>query len=158
MKENLEKNPEELEKRLGHPPTMSLLEFADKHAPGLIENFGLHMMLKHLTNPDRIQEFMDMDWAAHSIPSARNELLTCDRPLWYFENPQHEQFTMVMPLSPRTLFVASKTAALSQRITTESDSRIADKVNTSIISRARERVYGRAHIRFAERIFGAKNW
>lgn len=156
LKEKLNENPAEVERILGHRPTMSLLEFTEKSRPGLVENFGLDMMLRHLTNEDRLKEVMGMEWSAHSVPASNNELLTCDRPLWYMENPTHKEFAMVLPLSPRVLFVASRNGKLNRAITHEREGLIAEKLNVSIISRALERVYGRARPAFVERVFRAQ--
>lgn len=153
LRASLNQNPEEFEKVRGTAQEFTLLEWTEKRFPGLLENFGLEMLIRFLGKPENIQPFMDLEWSAHSIPSSSVEFLTGDRPLWYFQNPQHSHFSIVMPLSPRTIFVGSRVAEFSRAIIDEGENRIARKVNASIISRAEERVYGRAKFAYVDKLF-----
>src|SRR5262249_20060225 len=55
LREKLNENPEEVEKALGYKPSLTLLEWAEKNAPDRLANFGLEILLKHLTSEDLIQ-------------------------------------------------------------------------------------------------------
>lgn len=153
LRENLDSDPEEVEKRLGYKPPYTLSEWTEKNRPDVLANFGLHILIKYLTREDLIQPFMDMEWSVHGIPGAANEFLTCDRPFWYFENPKHPKFSMMMTLSPRVVFIASRTAELGTNIASQSHSMVARRVNESVFSRALERVYGRAKLEYVNKLF-----
>jgi hypothetical protein len=135
-------DPEEVEKALGYKPPFTLLEWTEKHFPDRIANFHLRMLLRHVTRQDLIQQFMDMDWTVHEVQSRHKELLTCDRPLWYFERPEHPKFAMMMTLSPRTVFIAANTIELANKMTATPSMRLARLINESVFNRAYERVYG----------------
>lgn len=153
LREKLNDNPEEVEERLGYKPPFTLVEWVEQNAPDRIANFGLHMLIKHLTRPDHIQRFMDMVWTVHEPQARHKELLTCDRPLWYFENPEHPQFTMMMTLSPKTVFIASKTNALAEKMVGMPPMRLVRRINESVFNRANERVYGRTSFEYAKQMF-----
>lgn len=155
LKATLNQSPEEFERVRGSTSELTLLEWTENRVPGLIENFGLEVLVRFLGEDKNIQPFMDLEWSAHSIPSSNVEFLTGDRPLWYFQNPQHSHFSIVMPLSPRTIFVGSRVAEFSRAIIDEGENSIARKVNTSIVSRANERVYGRAKFAYVDKTFKA---
>ncbi len=145
--------PEELEKALGYKPPFTLLEWTERNFPDQIANFHLRMLLKFVTRDDLIQQFMDMDWTVHKVRSRHKELLTCDRPLWYLENPQHRKFTMMMTLSPRTVFIAAKNTDLADKMAATPSMKLARLINESVFNRAYERVYGRTTIEYAQKSF-----
>jgi hypothetical protein len=153
LRKNLNENPEEIEKALGRKPEFTLVEWAEKHAPEKLANFGLQMLLKYLTRDDLIQQFMDMEWTVHQPPSRHKELLTCDRPLWYFGKPDDPKFTMMMTLSPRTVFIAAKTMALADKMAATPSMKLARLINESVFNRAYERVYGRTTLENATKLF-----
>jgi hypothetical protein len=153
LRRKLEENPKLVEQELGYKPPFTLTEWAEKHAPDQIANFGLTMLLKYLTRNDIIQQFMDMEWTAHTVRSRHKELLTCDRPLWYFEKPDSPKFTMMMTLSPRTVFIAAKTTELADKMTKMPSMKLARLINESVFNRAYERVYGRLPEDVATRMF-----
>ncbi|MBX3502116.1 MAG: DUF4238 domain-containing protein [Alphaproteobacteria bacterium] len=144
------KNPDEYERAKGSASEATFVEWIDKHYPGLIDNFGLDTMARHITNSDRIREYVDLKWSAHTIPDSNAPLITTDRPLWFWQNPSHPQFSIVMPLSPRSMFVAAHTEAFAENIARADHSDLAAKVNASLIHRARERVYGRIELSLLE--------
>jgi hypothetical protein len=139
--------------RYSSPPPMSLLEWTEQRVPGLIENFGIELLARQLVRPEMVQPFMDLEWSAHSFPETNVELLIGDRPLWYYERPDHAHFSIALPLSPRVLFVGSRQPQFSRDMVDAGQNAIARKVNISMVSRAVERVYGRAELKFVDRTF-----
>lgn len=153
LRKKLEENPEEVEEKLGYKPPFTLTEWVEKHAPDQLANFGLKMLLKYLTRDDIIQQFMDMIWTVHPSNSRHKELLTCDRPLWYFGKPHDHNFTMMMTLSPRSVFIAAKTDDLAEKMKAMPSMKLARLINESVFNRAYERVYGRVPEDVATRMF-----
>lgn len=158
LREKLNENPEELESALGQKPPFTLYEWTEKNAPDQLANFHLKVLLNHLTSQDLIQPFMDMDWVMHRIPERTKEVLTCDRPFWYMENPQHPRFVMMMPLSPRRVFIASKNPAISDALTRKPPMLLVRRINESVFNRAAERVYGRTTLDYATTLFRRSRW
>jgi hypothetical protein len=146
-------DPAEIEKALGYKPPFTLLEWTEKHFPGQIANFHLRMLIKHMTREELVQLYMDMDWTVHRVRSRHKELLTCDRPLWYLHNPNHPNFTMMMTLSPRVVFIAAKSQQLADSMAATPTMRLARLINQSVFNAAQERVYGRTTLEYAQRAF-----
>lgn len=153
LREKLNEDPEEVEKALGYKLPVTLAEWTEKNAPERIANAGLQQLVKYLTNKDHIQRYMDMMWTVHEPPSRHKELLTCDRPLWYFRDPEHREFTVMMTLSPRTVFIATKNPAFADKLAATPSMRLARKINESVFDRAAERVYGRTTLAYATEQF-----
>lgn len=150
---DLNDKPEALEKALGKPPPFTLLEWAKKNAPGELANFHLRLLFRHVTDEKLIQTYMDMDWTVHPIAPRQSEVLTCDRPLWYLENPEHLLFTVMLPLSPRRVFIAAKNLMLASDFTALPPRQQVRRINESVFNRADERVYGRANLDYATKLF-----
>ena len=153
LRERLDEKPEELEQALGLKPPYTLREWTEQNAPDQIANFGLRILLKHLTDEKLIQTFMDMVWMVHPIPERAKEVLTCDRPLWFMENPQHPRFVIVMTLSPRRVFIASKDPAVLDRLIQTPPMQLVLRINESMFNNADERVYGRTTLSTATKLF-----
>jgi Protein of unknown function (DUF4238) len=149
----LSTDPKEVEKALGYKPPFTLLEWTEKHFPDQIANFHLRMLLKYLTRQELVQQFMGMDWTIHEVQSRHKELLTCDRPLWYFGKPEHPKFALMMTLSPRTVFIAANTIDLANKMAATPSMRLARLINESVFNRAFERVYGRTTLEYATKYF-----
>lgn len=153
LRKQLNENPKEVEKALGYKLPVSLSEWAEKHMPYKVANIWLRNLMKYLTRKDHIQRYMDMVWTVHGPSSRHKELLTCDRPLWYFQNPEHREFTVMMTLSPRTVFIATKNPAFADKLAATPSMRLARRINESVFDRAHERVYGRTTHDYATQQF-----
>jgi hypothetical protein len=153
LRDKLEDQPERVEQELGYKPNFTLAEWAEKNAPAQLSNFYLSMLLKFIVREDVIQRYMDMEWTVHEPRSRHKEFLTCDRPLWYHRRPEHPQFTVMMTLSPQTVFIASSSPEQAQRFINVVPMRLTRLVNESVFNKARERVYGRTSLDVATRLF-----
>ena len=149
LRKQLNENPEEVERALGYKLPVSLFEWAEKNMPHEVANIWLRNLMKYLTRKDHIQPYMDMVWTVHEPGTRHKEFLISDRPLWYFENPDHPRFTVVMPLSPRVVFIAAKTDALAQKMARTASMKLVRLINESMFERAHERVYGRMSLAYA---------
>ncbi len=108
-------------------------------------------MVKFLVNADRIREFLEMEWIVHGLSHASVELLLPDRPLWVSKHPKDPDFIAMMPLSPRSVFIAARDKRVIRRTIDASPNELIRRINESLVSNAWERVYGRATVAFIDR-------
>jgi hypothetical protein len=94
---------------------------------------------------------MNLDWTVHSVAHANVELLLGDRPVWTHKRPSDPDFMAVMPLSPRSLFVAANSKPLVQRLIDAGPSSLVRLANETIVQHAQLRIYGRAEVSFIDR-------
>ncbi len=153
LRERLDEKPEEFEQAYGSPPPVTLREWTEQNAPDQIANFGLRLLLKHLTDETLIQTFMNMEWTVHPIPDQQKEILTCDNPLWHIGRPPDPHFTVMLPLSPRRVFIAAKTTQVADDLKHLPPRQLVRRINESVFNRAVERVYGRTAIEYATKLF-----
>lgn len=153
LRTKLEKDPERVEQELGYKPDFTLTEWVEKNAPSQLSNFYLSMLLKFIVREDVVQRYMDMEWTVHEPPSRHKEFLTCDRPLWYYQRPEHPNFTVMMTLSPKTVFIGSSSTEQAQRFISTTAMLLVRRVNESVFNKAQERVYGRVPLDVATRLF-----
>ena len=79
------------------------------------------------------------------------ELLLPDRPLWVSKHPKDPDFIAMMPLSPRSVFIAARDKRVIRRTIDASPNELIRRINESLVSNAWERVYGRATVAFIDR-------
>jgi hypothetical protein len=147
----LEEDPEEYLSIRGAQPEETLLEWARKNEPGLLDNFGLSNLTLFLTDRKNLLPYMDMPWIAFGVEHADVELLLGDRPVWTHRRPIDPDFMVVLPLSPRTLFAGAKSKALIEKFIDAGPSKVVRLTNETMVQAAKLRIYGRAEISFIER-------
>jgi hypothetical protein len=147
----LEEDPEEYLSIRGDQPEETLLEWVRKNEAGLLDNFGLSNLTKFLTDRNNLLPYMHIPWIAYGVEHAHVELLLGDRPVWAHRRPIDPDFMVVLPLSPRTLFVGAKSEALIQKFIDAGASTVVRLTNETMVQAAKLRVYGRGKISFIER-------
>ncbi len=139
----LAERPEEFLAVKGDAVEATLLEWVESNVSG-IENLGLVQM-------DRIREFLELQWIVHGLSHANVELMLADRPLWVSQHPRHPDFIVLLPLSPRSVFIAARDKRVIDRTIDASPNELVRRINESVVSNAWERVYGRATVSFIDR-------
>jgi hypothetical protein len=146
----LAENPEEYLAVKGDAVETTLQEWVENNMSG-IENLGLIQLAKFLVNPDRIREFLELEWIVHGVSQASVELLLADRPLWAFQHPMDPDFIAMMPLSPRSVFIAARNKRVIEKTINARPNELVRRINESVVGNAWERVYGRATANFIDR-------
>jgi hypothetical protein len=147
----LEEDPEEYLSVKGNEPEATFLDWVKNNQPGMLENVGLSHLTQFLADRKNVQPYMDLDWTVHSVAHADVELLLGDRPVWTHKRPSDPDFMAVMPLSPRSLFVAANSKPLVQRLIDAGPSSLVRLANETIVQHAQLRIYGRAEVSFIDR-------
>lgn len=143
-------NPEEYLKVKGDAVEATLLEWVENNVSG-IENIGLIQLIKFVVNENHIRQFLELEWIVHGLSHASVELLLSDRPLWVYKHPTDPDFIAMMPLSPRSVFIAARDKRVIQKTIDASPNELIRRINESVVGSAWERVYGRANERFIDR-------
>ena len=146
----LAETPEEYLAVKGAAVEAALLEWVENNVSG-IENLGLVQMVKFLTNEQHVREFLELEWIVHSLAHASVELLLGDRPLWTKGRPSDPEFIAMMPLSPHSVFIASRSKRVIQRTIEANANTLVRRINESVAAHAMLRVYGRAVETFIDR-------
>ena len=143
-------NPEEYLAVRGEAVEETLAEWVANNISG-IDNLGLVQMMKFLVHEGRIREFLELEWIVHGLSHANVELLLSDRPLWTYKQPRDRDFIAMMPLSPRSVFIAARDKNVIRKTIEASPNALARKINESVVGNAWARVYGRATTAFVDR-------
>ncbi len=108
-----------------------------------------------IRNEKAIQDLRAMKWVFASV-DANLDLITCDNPVIFIpRNLAHDDCVIIMPMSPRHFFIASKVDNF-QRL--EKNARkMVNFINIEVIKNARERIYTRNRESIKEQ-FLLKHW
>ena len=103
------------------------------------------------TNGNLINEMM---WDVITIPDSGRSFLTSDYPIYLSKGIQREDAYFALPISPRKIFVASKSQAELDRLKAMSIADITHASNKVVVRQARKYVYGTSEF---ERNFVSNN-
>jgi hypothetical protein len=153
MREMLAKDPAEYNAvRKPHDPP-SLVEWVERYAPALIENYGKSMLPGIVTHQRTGNEIIRMHWVVGSY-GATPDILTCDRPVYFSHGLDNTDCVIALPLSPYAIFFASRQAISLDKLMRMERSALIRVINETVVTQAVRNVYG-AHDRslgFVERL------
>jgi hypothetical protein len=100
-------------------------------------------VLHHVMDSEPVGTLLNrMVWALITFDDQHHPLLTGDRPIIFYGGLSHPRGRLLMPLSPRTLFVAANDQALIQKTNHDSQSSgLAQRINNKIARQAQKYVY-----------------
>jgi hypothetical protein len=88
-----------------------------------------------------VRELVAMQWRTKSLASASRTMLTSDRPVIMTNGFAHHGGHLAIPLSPTTLFIATRNAETYSKINEMSDNLIVKTVNSKVCEQAIDYVY-----------------
>lgn len=130
------------------PGVPTIRDFANLHAPALIENIGMTLLPQLIADGQFGQEILQMDWWVVDFRATRFSLLTSDRPFWGSAPLAKQDCTLLLPLSPSKLFMASR---IRMRLQHEHLEALAKFANLRQCVHAERTVYGRASLQFVRK-------
>jgi hypothetical protein len=121
-------------------------DFISKWGTAESDEISLHV-LHHAMDSEPVGTLLNrMVWAVITFDDRHHPLLTCDRPIIFYGGLSHPQGRLLMPLSPRTLFVAANDQALIEKTNHDSQSSgLAQRINNKITRQAQKYVYAVDH-------------
>ena len=141
IREMLAKDPEEYNavRKPDDPPT--LVEWVERYAPALIDNYGKSILPGIVTHQDIANEIIRMHWVVGSY-GATPDILTCDRPLYLSPGVNDPKCVIALPLSPCAIFFASRDPSTLDKLMRMERSALIRAINESVVTQAARHVYG----------------
>lgn len=142
LRESLSKDPEEYEavRKSGDPST--LVGWVERYAPALIDNYGKSILPGIVTHQLTGNEIIRMHWGVLGGSGASPNILTCDRPLYLSHGINDSKWVIALPLSTRTIFLASRDQVSLDKLITMESSALINSINQTIVTQAERNVYG----------------
>ena len=151
LRQQLAKEDKELIQKGMLSTYRSLEEFANLYHPGLIENTGKFLMPSIIDDKKWGEVLLRKQWCIVKFkPNAALPLLTCDRPLIRIGVTLDDKDTLLtLPISPDVALFISSRRKLDELIAV-GHGRLAMAVNQSIITNARQYVFGTSETKFGD--------
>jgi Protein of unknown function (DUF4238) len=134
-------DPEEYEIHATDDDPGTMEEWAEKHFPGLIENFGMSLFHKLVDSPLIGQKLVSLRWFLWDFSKAKHELLIGDHPCIFLGGIDDADLTIALPISPRKAFFAARGDGEIYVLRQATPTQLAARLNELSISQARARVY-----------------
>lgn len=112
-----------------------------------LEDEGLKVLRRFIESPEFNRDIVFGEWSVMTIERGDVDTLLSDSPLAYLGDLKENAFMMMLPLSPRKLFVCASTASDLAKATTNDGRKFVKATNRQIVKQANEYVYatGRFH-------------
>lgn len=158
FKDNLKSIQDEYEKTRGPADPVDTYEYIQQNEPHVLDNI-IKAYLPGLIDNEKIgAHIINMNWSTLNLAVAGLTLLTGDRPYIRTHNLRHPDCTLILPLSPTLLFLATNSQEQTKSIHSHSAKQVVADTNNGIACRAIKNVYGSTdrHLRFVENRLGRK--
>jgi hypothetical protein len=132
----------------GDPPTA--FEWVQEHHPHLIDDAAKEMLVRATENERIGNIIINMQWSTLDMSASRHELLTGDMPHLRYHGLQDPRCTILFPLTPTKLFIATHDRKAEHNINRRNKTEVVKSVNEEVARIAERFVYGRTagHLRF----------
>ena len=123
---------------------------------GLTSGQAMRAVRRFIGDPRLTNGIAGMEWRIRILHDACNELLTSDRPVAISHVLNATDSHLVLPIGPRTVFLAFRERAYADRLTDVSDELLATTINQFVVQNATSFIYGRSdrQLRFIENRMG----
>jgi hypothetical protein len=141
----------EANKTATDPPTFA--EWAKNNAPlNIFENSGKLYLPNFIENSGIGTDLIRMHWFTWDLQSSGITLLTGDRPLIQTHGLKDQRSVVILPISPRFAFVATRAREIADSLHQVKPKRLVKYINEMIVAQAVKHVYGSSdrHLRFVE--------
>jgi hypothetical protein len=141
----------EANKTASDPPTFA--EWAKCNTPlNIFENSGRLYLPNFIENSEIGTDLIRMHWLTCDLQSRGITLLTGDRPLIQTHGLKDQGSIVILPISPRFAFVATRTPEIARSLRLLEPKRLVKYINEMIVAQAVKHVYGSSdrHLRFVE--------
>jgi hypothetical protein len=127
------------DRQSGDPPTFEeFLASTDSNAPAIAaSNFLQRMMNSEVV----AKGILSLRWARLNLPNSRHVLLTSDRPLDMPISLQSKESYIVLPIGPRTIFIATRNDLSLKAFTSKDQTKLALDINERVVAQARQYVW-----------------
>jgi hypothetical protein len=139
----------------GLPETAAAL--LAERLPVMISKSSMERVREIISDPIITNGIADMEWRIRELVGLRNELLTSDRPIAISQVLNASESHLVLPVGPKTVFLAFRDKKIADHVSRVSDSQLATTLNRHLVQNAVSFVYGRTdgQLRFVQNRMGA---
>lgn len=140
--EKLAEAPDEYEAAvdgLAVPPTLE--EWVRKYRPGIIENAALYFLPAVLNDTAVHKRFFEMPFWVGDFTDIAGKLLLGDRPLLLVNNLADPNAIVIMPLSPKKVFISSPNEYYRRKFLSVPRAELLQRINEETLNRAKEHVF-----------------
>jgi hypothetical protein len=132
------------------PPTA--YEWLEKKFPHLIADRGKQVVIAGIEHKGIGDIIINMQWSTLDMSRSRHELLAGDMPHLRYYGFKDQRCTILFPLNPTKLFIATHDRKAEAAILARSQTEVVRSVNDELARLAERYVYGRtkSHLRFVE--------
>lgn len=145
-------NPEDYEaiRRPGDPATM--LEWVERHVPGLLEQSGKHLLPALIENDEVGTVMLRMNWNSVEFAPPFPDLLLGDNPLVMTHAVKDPRCAIALPMTPSVLFIATHSQEATEQLLERGGDRLVPLMNESTLGQAVHDVFGTTerHLQFVE--------
>jgi len=136
------------------PPTA--YEWLEKNFPHHIDDRGKQMVIAGVEHQGIGDVIINMKWSTLDMSASDHELLTGDLPHLRYYGLKDQRCTILFPLNPTKLFIATHDRKAEAAILARSPTEVVKYVNDELARLAERYVYGRTkeHLRFVENRLG----
>jgi hypothetical protein len=130
----------------------TVVEWAKKHMPLVLDNVGKLHLPDFIDNSGVGDVLVQMRWFTFDLASGGVTLLTGDRPFIRTYGLKDRRCIVILPLSPRHVFVATNSRETDRGLQRAKPEHLARDINARIVAQAKKHVYGTSnhHKRFVE--------
>ncbi|OHC64429.1 MAG: hypothetical protein A2040_02005 [Rhodocyclales bacterium GWA2_65_19] len=152
LRQSLLTDPGEYEAIRGVDDPPTLVQWVEQNAPKILNNFGKQLLPGIITHPPIVDAIIRMHWWTIDIADSFPDLLTCDRPVYMSHGVMDDRCLIALPLSPRFVFIATRSQSTFERVMARGIKSIAELINESMVMQAEKYVYGAhdRHLHFVE--------
>ncbi len=144
----------EADKQEGDPPTR--FEWMQEHHPHVIGDAAKEMVVRVIENGSIGNIIINMQWSTLDMSASRYELLTGDMPHLRYYGLKDPRCTILFPLTPTKLFIATHDRKAERNINRRSKTEVVKSVNDEVARLAERFVFGRtaSHLQFVANRLG----
>ena len=140
LQAEFEKDPDDYLRARGNNPAGTLSEWVTENDPKLNDDFGLRALPDLVNSPLLVNSLNEATWAIRDVCGARHDLLLGDCPVFY-SGTRENKFLMSLPISPRSLFIATNYSSTQLRLASTSNTQLVKLTNETTVHQAKQYVY-----------------
>lgn len=139
----LNTEPERYDEIAGVEDPSTLLEWAEVHYPGLVENFGMTFFHELIDNEDIGRKLLSMIWAYVDLSSQDHDLILSDHPCIFTRGIDDPNLIVALPIGPKEAFIAVNSRKNLEFFQKQRPKILAARINESSVNQVRARAYAR---------------
>lgn len=105
------------------------------------EKFAFRMLMKFIAESDVLKTIFDMKWRVRTLRPSSPKLITSDSPVFFSPMFNTPRGVCVMPIGPRSIFIASGSDDAERKVTRMPKYKLATVLNDYVVKSARDVVY-----------------